>query len=58
MHDDDAMLDWYACNDCGMDYTWFRVEILEGLEMYGWLHRRMYSGCKRDKGMEINDMRQ
>jgi hypothetical protein len=57
MHDDRSRLDWYNCKECDGFYTWFRVEIIEGLEMYGWLHKQMYPGCSRMKELNWSDTR-
>lgn len=48
----DECLVWDECPVCGMLYTWFRVEIMPGLEMYGWLHKTD-GDCKRDTGLDM-----
>lgn len=52
----DTRLEWYECQLCGMRYTWFRIEVGEGLELYGWLHRTD-GDCPKDKGLELSDTR-
>lgn len=37
---------WVECKHCGEPLGWFSVEIMEEVEIYGWIHR--YSeGCRR-----------
>lgn len=54
---EETRLEWYDCPECGMAYTWFRVEVMAGLELYGWLHM-VDVRCWRDKGMQLGDVRE
>lgn len=56
MHHDATRLEWYNCRGCGKEYTWFRVEVMAGVELWGWLHR-IDEGCERDMGMGMTDHR-
>jgi hypothetical protein len=47
-------MEWYECPVCDMLYTWFRIEIVEGVDMYGWLHKTD-GDCSRDKGLAFSD---
>lgn len=58
---DEHRLEWYKCQECGSGYTWFNIEVIEAVELYGWVHQIQLWGrvgqCKRDIGMELQDGR-
>lgn len=56
MHDDDVRLEWHNCRGCGEQYTWFRIEVMAGVEIWGWIHR-WFTKCERDIGMGMTDAR-
>lgn len=51
---DNTRLEWIECELCGMLYTWFRVEVIEGLVMYGWLHKTD-GDCSKDGGLQWSE---
>lgn len=59
MSDDDVRIEWYDCRGCGADYTWFSIEVMDGVDLYGWIHRDMDEAgrCARDKGLTMKDTR-
>lgn len=57
MRDDEARLEWYNCRECEGLYTWFKVDIMDGLIMYGWLHWDEMANCSRNTGMTVQDFR-
>jgi len=57
MRDDEARLDWYNCGLCDGLHTWFRVDVIEGIVMYGWLHQDEHRECPRNTGLNWLDFR-
>lgn len=42
---------WEVCEKCGGFYNWFRIDVMEGVEMMGWLHMAGY--CDAEEGARI-----
>lgn len=57
MRDESARLEWYNCRECDGYYTWFRVDVMDGLVMYGWLHKDEHRECSRNTGLHFQDFR-
>lgn len=57
MRDDQARLEWYNCRECGELYTWFRIDVVDGLLLYGWLHWDEMVKCSRNTGLTLQDFR-
>jgi hypothetical protein len=57
----DEGLVWYPCRECGSEMTWFRVGVIPGVELIGWVHRiqvwRKAGRCIRDRAMTMEDLR-
>lgn len=52
----ESQLEWYICRRCGKRYTWFRIEVVEGVDIWGWVHE-IDRGCESDIGMSLTDKR-
>lgn len=54
----DERLEWASCIDCDGAYTWFNIEVMDEVNLYGWVHLWIDGPrCSRDKGMTLQDMR-
>lgn len=57
MRDDSGAIDWYNCGLCDGLHTWFRVYVMDGIVMYGWLHQDEHRECPRNAGLNWLDFR-
>jgi len=60
--DDGLRMEWYECSVCESPYTWFNIQVMDGVMLVGWVHRIQVwknSGgkCRKDRGMALHDMR-
>lgn len=58
---DGTRLEWYECSVCGSPYTWFNIQVMDGVMLVGWVHHIQLWGragqCRKDRGMALHDMR-
>lgn len=54
----DERLEWINCPECEGVYTWFDIEIMDELSLYGWVHRWIDGPrCIKDDDMTLQDTR-
>lgn len=60
MSDEGYLLEWHECRVCDEAYTWFSIEVIRGVELYGWVHKDGKGDekdCPLDRGMFLKDLR-
>lgn len=57
MHDDRVRREWRDCNECGEPTMWLRVDVMDGVVIYGLIHRDEWVDCRRNVRLNMVDFR-